>query len=230
MAEKMTNDDHASGHRERLRQKLLKRGMDALETYELLEMILFYVLPRRDTKPLAKKLLHRFGSIGSVLQADPDELKKTYGLGGSSAAFFKTLDALFQRHLNEEMKARPLVNNWQKALDFCQHAMATISNEQFRVLYLDHKYNLLHDEVHREGTVDYATVYPREIIKNALNLGASNLVLAHNHPSGDSSPSQEDVELTKLLCVQAGNLGIEVLDHFIIARERYTSLKSLGYL
>jgi DNA repair protein RadC len=221
---------HHAGHRDRLRDRFVKSGADALQDYELMEMILFAAIPRRDVKPLAKNLLTAFGGIAGVLSASPEELKKVKGLSENSAVLLKTVYALTQRMLLAEIVKKPVLNSWQKLLDYCHVAMAHEKREHFRVLFLNRKNQLMLDEVQQTGTVDHAPVYPREIVKRALEIGATALILVHNHPSGDPAPSDSDITITQEIIRAAGALDILVHDHLIIARSGYTSFKSLGLL
>lgn len=221
---------HHAGHRDRLRGRFLKAGAGALQDYELLEMLLFAAIPRRDVKPLAKKLLTSFGSIAGVLSASPDELAKVKGISENTAALVKTVHALGQRMLQGEVMQKPVLNSWQKLLDYLHVAMAHEKREHFRVLFMNRKNQLMADEVQQIGTVDHAPVYPREIVKRALELGATALILVHNHPSGDPTPSDSDIEITEEIIRAAFALDILVHDHIIVARGGTTSFKSLGLL
>lgn len=221
---------HGEGHRERLRNRFVKSGAGALENYELLEMALFAVIPRRDVKPLAKQLLTHFGGIAGVLGASYEELKKIKGLSETSAAHIKVVHALTQRMLIGDIEKKPILSSWQKLIDYCHVAMAHEKREHFRVLFLNRKNQLIADEVQQIGTVDHAPVYPREIVKRALELGATAMILVHNHPSGDPTPSDSDIAMTEDIVRAARALDVLVHDHLIIAKSGHTSFKSLGIM
>ncbi len=221
---------HHSGHRDRLRARFVKSGAGACEDYELLELLLFAAIPRRDVKPLAKTLLKQFGSIAAVLAADMQDLAKVKGLSDNSAALVKLVHALTQRALIEDVEQKPILSSWKKLLDYCHVAMAHEKREQFRVLFLNRKNQLIADEVQQVGTVDHAPVYPREIVKRALELGATALILVHNHPSGDPSPSDSDIAMTEEIIRAARTLDVVVHDHLIIAKSGHASFKALGLL
>lgn len=226
--EKETVVAHHVGHRDRLRGRFLKSGAGAFEDYELLEMLLFSVIPRRDVKPLAKSLLARFGSIGGVLGASLEDLKSAKGLSENSAVLLKTLHAVTQRMLLDEVEKKPVLSSWNKLIDYCHVAMAHEKREHFRVLFLNRKNQLIADEVQQIGTVDHAPVYPREIVRRALELGATAMILVHNHPSGDPSPSDSDIAMTEEVVRAAKALDVLVHDHLIIAKNGHVSFKSLG--
>ncbi len=221
---------HHAGHRDRLRQRFLKSGAGAFEDYELLEMILFAAIPRRDVKPLAKTLLAQFGGIAGVLACDIETLKRVKGLSESSAVLLKTVHALTQRMLIGDVGKKPVLGSWQKLLDYCHVAMAHEKREHFRVLFLNRKNQLIADEVQQVGTVDHAPVYPREIVKRALELGATAMILVHNHPSGDPTPSDSDLAMTEEIIRAARALDLMVHDHLIISKNGHSSFKSLGLL
>ena len=221
---------HHSGHRDRLRARFVKSGAGACEDNELLELLLFAAIPRRDVKPLAKTLLKQFGSIAAVLAADMQDLAKVKGLSDNSAALVKLVHALTQRALIEDVEQKPILSSWKKLLDYCHVAMAHEKREQFRVLFLNRKNQLIADEVQQVGTVDHAPVYPREIVKRALELGATALILVHNHPSGDPSPSDSDIAMTEEIIRAARTLDVVVHDHLIIAKSGHASFKALGLL
>jgi len=221
---------HHTGHRDRLRQRFMKAGLEGLADYELLELLLFYAIPRRDVKPLAKDLIKKFGSFGDVLTADPLELKKIKGVSENTIVLLKASYAASQALLLEQVQDRPVLGSWQALLDYCHVAMAYEKKEQFRVLFLNRKNDLLADEVQQKGTVDHTPVYPREIVKRALEVGATAVILVHNHPSGDSTPSNADIEMTKEIIRAAEALNVVVHDHIIIAKGGHTSFKTLGLI
>lgn len=221
---------HHSGHRDRLRARFVKSGAGACEDYELLELLLFAAIPRRDVKPLAKTLLKQFGSIAAVLAADMHDLSQVKGLSDNSAALIKVVHALTQRMLIEDVEQKPILSSWKKLLDYCHVAMAHEKREQFRVLFLNRKNQLIADEVQQVGTVDHAPVYPREIVKRALEHGATALILVHNHPSGDPTPSDSDIAMTEEIIRAARTLDVVVHDHLIIAKSGHASFKAMGLL
>jgi DNA repair protein RadC len=225
-----TVDNGTAGHRERLRTRFLNGGADAMPDYELLEMTLFAALPRRDTKPLAKALLARFGSFAEVIAAPRARLLEVKGVGESVANHLKIVEAAAHRLARTKVMGRPALSSWSALLDYCTTAMARSQNEEFRVLFLDRKNNLIADEVQNRGTVDHTPVYPREIIKRALELGASAIILVHNHPSGDPTPSKADILMTREIVTAAKALSIAVHDHLVIGRGGHASFKSLGLL
>lgn len=218
--------DH-HGHRERLRERFRRNGSEALPDYELLELLLFRMLPRRDTKPIARELLRRFGSIAGVVGAPPARLSEVDGIGDMAAQDIKVVAALAQRMLKGEMTERPLLGSWKAVIDYCRAAMAYEEREQFRILFVDKKNRLIADEVQQTGTVDHAPVYPREVARRALELAATAVVLVHNHPSGDPTPSRADVQMTRQIMETLAPLSIAVHDHIVIGREGHASLRGL---
>lgn len=218
---------HYHGHRDRLRERFTAAGADALPDYELLELLLFRLIPRVDTKPIAKALLARFGTFAEVLGAPVNLLQEVKGIGPSVAVDLKVIAASAQRMARGEVRGRDIVSNWPQLLDYCRSAMAFENREQFRVLFLDKKNGLIADEVQQVGTVDHTPVYPREVVKRALELSASAIILVHNHPSGDPTPSRADIEMTKQIIDTAKPLGIAVHDHLIIGRKGNASMKGL---
>ena len=218
------------GHRERLRARFLQGGADAMPDYELLELTLFAAIPRRDTKPLAKALLARFGSFAEVIAAPRARLLEVEGVGESVANHLKIVEAAAHRLSKTGVIGRPALSSWATLLDYCTAAMARAANEEFRVLFLDRKNILIADEVQHRGTVDHTPVYPREIVKRALELCASAIILVHNHPSGDPAPSKADILMTREVVSAAKALSIAVHDHLVIGRGGHASFKSLGLL
>jgi DNA repair protein RadC len=214
----------------RLRARFLKGGADSLPDYELLELTLFAAVPRRDTKPLAKALLARFGSFAEVIAAPRARLLEVEGVGENVANHLKIVEAAAQRLARTKVMGRPALSSWSALLDYCTAAMARAQIEEFRVLFLDRKNVLVADEVQNRGTVDHTPVYPREIVKRALELGASSLILVHNHPSGDPTPSKADIAMTREIVGAARALAIAVHDHLVIGRHGHASFKSLGLL
>ena len=220
-------EKHFLGHRARLKQKFREKGSNALADYELLELLLFRSIPRRDTKPLAKKLMQEFGSFSEVLNAHPTRLAEVSGMGEATVTDFQIIKAVTETLLAGNVKERPLLGSWSSVIDYCRAAMAFEEREQFRILFLDKKNQLIRDEVQQIGTVDHTPVYPREVVKRALELSATAIILVHNHPSGDPTPSRADIEMTKTIDEIAASLGITVHDHIIIAKDGHASLKGL---
>jgi DNA repair protein RadC len=218
---------HYLGHRDRLRARFRDHGSDALSDYELLELILFRALPRRDVKPLAKKLIANFGSFAEVIGASPQRLAEVEGLGASTIIDLKVVEAAARRLARGEVKRRPVLSSWSAVLDYCRAAMAFADREQFRLLFLDKRNQLIADEVQQVGTVDHTPVYPREVVKRALELSATAVILVHNHPSGDPTPSRADIQMTQQIIDVAKPLGIAVHDHIIVGKEGHASLKGL---
>jgi DNA repair protein RadC len=218
---------HYFGHRDRLRARLRDAGPDALADYEFLELVLFRALPRRDVKPLAKALLQRFGSFAEVIAAPPALLREVDGIGDAAVAELKIVQGAAARLARGEVRQRPVLSSWSSVLDYCRTAMAFAERESFRILFLDKRNQLIADEVQQTGTVDHTPVYPREVVRRALELSATALVLVHNHPSGDPTPSRADIQMTKQIVDVARSLGIEVHDHIIVGREGHASLKGL---
>ncbi len=218
---------HYLGHRQRLRERAAAQGLDALADYELLELILYRSIRQGDTKPLAKALLARFGSFAEVLGAPAHLLREVMGVGETVAADLKAVAAAGRRMARAEVVARPVLGSWAQVIEYCRAAMAFEPREQFRILFLDKKNQLIGDEVQQQGTVDHTPVYPREIVRRALELSASALILVHNHPSGDPTPSRADIDMTRTIVDTARPLGIVVHDHIIVGRDGHASLKGL---
>ena len=226
----MGDKPHFLGHRQRLRERFLAGGADALPDYEMLELVLFLAQPRGDKKPLAKALMDRFGSYSAVISADPDELLEIKGVGESAIAAFKVVREAALRLSREDLGKREILGSWQAVMDYCRASMGHEKKEQFRVFFLDRKNGLIKDEVQQRGTVDHTPAYPREVVKRALDLGATALIIAHNHPSGDPTPSQADIAMTREIRDAAAKLGIILHDHIIVGRSGTTSFKSAGLL
>jgi len=226
----MAEKPHHAGHRQRLRQRLMAAGPDALPDYELLELVLFAARPRQDVKPLAKALLARFGSFAGVISAPPALLAEVEGVGEAVVAALKIVRAAALRLERDEVMERPVIASWPKLMAYCQASMAREANEQFRVLFLNRRNELIADEVQQKGTVDHTSVYPREVVKRALELGATAFIMVHNHPSGDTTPSAADIAMTAEVREAAERLGIVLHDHVIIGRRGHSSFKTLGLL
>ena len=221
---------HGAGHRSRLRDRLLQGGPDALLDHELIEYLLALALRRGDTKPLAKELLTRFGGIGPLLNADPESLASVNGMGDSTVAAIKIVEAATLRMLRGQILDRPVLSNWQALTDYLRADMAHRLNERVRVLHLDSKNQLIRDEKVSEGSISESAIYVREVIRRALDFGAAAIIVVHNHPSGDPSPSRQDIAITRDLAETAKRLDISLHDHIIIARTGFTSLRSQGLL
>ncbi len=215
------------GHRDRLRQRFVAAGESSVADYELLELLLFRAMPRRDVKPIAKALLARFGSFAQVLGARPERLQEIEGLGEAAATEIKIVEAAARRLARGAVKDRKSLSSWNEVLDYCRVAMAFAEQEEFRIIFLDKRNGLITDEVQGRGTVDHTPVYPREVIRRALELGATAVVLVHNHPSGDPTPSTADIKITHEIIGIAKPMGITVHDHLIVGRNGHTSLKAL---
>ena len=221
---------HFLGHRERLKERFREAGSEAMPDYELLEMLLFRAIKRGDTKPLAKQLLARFGTFAEVLSAPPERLMEVKGVGEAVATEIKLVHAAAMRLMRGQVINRPVLNTWSGILDYVRAAMAFHDTEQFRILFLDKKNQLIADEVQQQGTVDHTPVYPREVIKRALELSASAIVLVHNHPSGDPTPSLADIEMTKKIVDAGQRLSLVVHDHVIVGRKGHFSFRSNGLI
>ena len=218
---------HYHGHRERLRARFRDAGPDALSDYELLELVLFRAIPQRDVKPLAKELIATFGSFAEVVGAPRARLVAMKGLGEAAVNELKIVHAAAQRLAKGELRKRPVLSSWGNVLDYCRTAMAFSDKEEFRLLFLDKRNQLIADEVQQRGTVDHTPVYPREVVKRALELSATALILVHNHPSGDPTPSRADIQMTQAIIDVAKPLGIAVHDHIIVGKEGHASLKGM---
>ncbi|MEO6945063.1 MAG: DNA repair protein RadC [Nitrobacter sp.] len=218
---------HYHGHRERLRERFRDAGPDALSDYELLKMVLFRALPRRDVKPLAKSLIGRFGSFAEVVHAPDARLRETSGLGEAAIIELKLIAATASRVARGQVKQRTMLSSWTAVIDYCRASMAFADKEQFRILFLDKRNQLIADELQQVGTVDHTPVYPREVVKRALELSATAIILVHNHPSGDPTPSQADIQMTKSIVDISAPLGISVHDHIIVGKNGHASLKGL---
>lgn len=221
---------HYHGHRDRLRARFAEGGVTALADYELLELYLFNSIPRRDVKPLAKSLIEKFGSFAEVVSAPIDRLSEVKGISQKTALDLNLIKAAATRLGQQSVLDKPILSSWTALMSYCRSAMQFEGKEQFRVLFLDKKNRLIADEVLGRGTVDRAPVYPREVIKRALDLNSTALILAHNHPSGDPTPSQSDINMTNSIVDAASAIGVVVHDHLIIGRNDITSFKAEGLL
>ena len=227
---KIVDTPHFHGHRERLRDKFGIAGPHALADYELLEPLLFRFIPRVDTKPVAKELLTRFGSIAAILGAEERELMQVKKIGAMAARDIKVVAAIAKLSLKSEIRDKTVLSSWSAVINYCTATMAHEKIEQFRILFLDKKNVLIMDEVQQTGTIDHTPVYPREVIKRALEVSASAVILVHNHPSGDPTPSQADIAMTRTIMESAAPMGIVVHDHIIIGKDGHASLKGLNLM
>jgi DNA repair protein RadC len=223
-------EPHYRGHRDRLRQRFLQGGADALPDYELLELILFLAIPQRDVKPLAKALLTRFHGLEGVLTASPEALTEVEGVKENTATALKVIQAAAQRLVREQVLNQPILGSWDKLLDYCRISLAHHPIEQFHLLFLDRKNVLIADEAQQRGTVDHTPVYPREVVKRALELNASAIIMVHNHPSGDPTPSRADIDMTRLVRDAVKAVGISLHDHLVIGKSGHSSFKAMGLL
>ncbi|HEX4894660.1 MAG TPA: DNA repair protein RadC [Hyphomicrobiaceae bacterium] len=219
--------DHRSGHRARLRQRFRDAGPDAIADYELLEMILFGALPRGDTKPLAKQLMARFGSFAGVVNAPPERLMEIDGVGDRVVDEIKMVRAAALRLMKGEIMGRQVLGSWTAVIDYLKAAQGHDDRERLRILFLDKKNQLIADEIQQEGTVDHTPVYVREVVRRSIELSATAIILVHNHPSGDPTPSRADIDMTRQIIDAARPLGITVHDHIIVGRHGHASLKGL---
>lgn len=221
---------HGAGHRARLRQRLAEGGGDALLDHELIEYLLALAIPRRDTKPLAKLLIREFGGIGGVLTAEWDALMRVPGMGETSAAAIKIAQAAAVRMLKSQLAERPVLGNWQALLDYLRADMAYLTVERVRVLHLNARNMLIRDEHMGDGSIDQAAIYVREVIKRAIDLGSSAVILVHNHPSGAPDPSRQDIEITRQIVEAGKRLNIAVHDHVIIGTQGHSSMRAMGLM
>ena len=225
-------DTHANGHghRARLRKRLIEGGGDALLDHELIEYVLALAIPRRDTKPLAKALLHEFGGIAGLLTADADAIGRVKGMGDSAVAALKIVQAASLRLLQDRIRDQPVLASWQALLDYLRADMAHKTTERVRVLHLNSRNMLIRDEAMAEGSIDQAAIHPREVIRRAIDLGSSAIILVHNHPSGDPAPSRADIALTRDIADAGKKLGITVHDHIVIGANGHSSMRGMGLL
>ncbi len=220
---------HHSGHRDRLRERFIKGGVDALQDYEILELILFMALPRRDVKPLAKKLIQNFGSFNGVFHASVRDLV-SFGLSETTAISIKTIEAASFHLMKQTIIDQPILTNWARLLDYVQATMAHETVENFRLLFLNKRNELIADEIQQSGTIDHTPAYPREIVKRALELSATAIILVHNHPSGDPTPSKADIDMTGAIIAAAKPLGIVIHDHLVVSKNGVTSMRNKGLM
>lgn len=228
--EKKNGTPHFKGHRQRLKDRFRKRGPDSVADYELLELVLYGAIPRRDVKPLAKAMIAHFGSFAETITASENRLSEISGVGENVVTALKLVEAAAQRLARVSVMDKPILSNWQALVDYCHIQMAYEKNEQFRILFLDRKNRLIADEKQQNGTIDHTPVYPREVIKRALELHATAIILVHNHPSGDPTPSRDDVTMTKRIEEAGKQLGVTLHDHLIISKSGQTSFKTMGLI
>ena len=221
--------DHID-HRKRLRDRFANGGGEALADYELLELCLFQAIPHQDTKPIAKALLKRFSTYAGVLHATPDELRGVKGMGDAAVIALKTVVEAATRLAREEVLNQPVLSSWDKLIDYLRIGMGQKKAEQFRILFLDTKNKLIADELHQDGTVNHTPVYPREVVKRALELSAVAIIMVHNHPSGDPAPSRADIDMTQQMRDVGAPIGVTLHDHIIISRSDYSSFKAVGLI
>ena len=226
----MDENPHYLGHRARLRERFIGPGGEAIADYELLELILFSARPRGDVKPLAKTLLKQFGSFAEVIHAEESQLRNVDEVGDAVIAALKTIRVATQRLIKSEISDQPVIQSWSALMDYCKLAMGNKKIEEFRVLFLNHRHALIADEVMQQGTINHTPVYPREIVKRALEHGAAALILLHNHPSGDPTPSKADIDITQKIIEAANTVSVAVHDHVIITKTGHYSFKSFGVI
>lgn len=226
----MAEEAHYLGHRARLRQRFEEGAGEGMADYEFLELVLFRALPRRDVKPIAKALIARFGTFAEVLAARPERLAEVEGVGAAVIHDFKVIHAAAVRLTRGAVRQRKTLTSFREVLDYCRAAMAFADREEFRILFLDKRNMLIDDEVQGRGTIDHTPVYPREVVRRALELGSTALVLVHNHPSGDPTPSTADIRMTHDIIAIAKPMGIAIHDHLIVGRNGHSSLKALKFI
>ena len=230
MTEEKVIQPHYLGHRERLRKKLLESSGESFADYELLELLLTISIPRRDVKPLAKELLQKFSNFAGVINTEQSELLKINGIGETTVSMFKILRLSMARVLQDKVKERSVISNWKELIDYCQLNIGNKKTEEFHILYLDTKCKLIKDEIHSTGTINTSSVYPREILKRVLEVNASSIIIVHNHPTGDTTPSNADINITKKISESLKTIDVPLHDHLIVGKGNYFSFKSFGLL
>lgn len=218
------------GHRSRLRHRFMNSGADGFLDYELLELLLMISCPRKDVKPLAKELLRKFNTLARIFSLNIGELIDVKGVGEHTAITIKLVQAIYSRINRAKVINQPIINCWRDVLEYCQNEMSNLQYEQFRLIFLDVKNRVITDVVKQTGTVDQAPIYIREVVKHALEVGASALIMVHNHPSGDPTPSPNDIEVTNQISEVLSKINIKLHDHIIVANHEFCSLKALGYI
>ncbi|MBQ4875329.1 MAG: DNA repair protein RadC [Rickettsiaceae bacterium H1] len=221
---------HYLGHRKRLKERLLSSKRGSMASYELLELLLFFAKPRSDVKPLAKELLNKFGNISKILGANSDDLIAVQGVGQSIICLLRCVQEILERTLQDKVKELPVINNWKTLIEYLKGSIGNSSTEKVRVLYLNKKFKVLTDELQDVGTVNQTPLYVREIVKRALAVGATSLILSHNHPSNDPKPSKADIDITNQIMIACQSIDIQLIDHVIITSNNYFSFKTEGLL
>ena len=221
---------HYIGHRQRLKEKLLTNGANTIADYELLELVLSIAIPRKDVKPLAKELISKFKTFGGVITAKPTELSQIKGIGDTTIATLKIIEASQIKILKDKIEETSIISNWSELIDYCKLNIGNKDTEEFHILYLNTKCHLIKDETHSTGTINSSSVYTREIIKRVLELGATSIILVHNHPTGDSTPSKADISITQKIIKALETIDVSVHDHLIVSKGNYTSFKMLGLI
>lgn len=228
--DQLSENHKNKGHRQRLKDRFRKGGEMALADYEMLELLLYTAIPRRDVKPLAKTLIDLFGTYAEVISASPERLAEVNGIGDNVITTLKLIEASAQKLAQGVILDQPILSNWQSLIDYCRIKLAHKKKEEFHILFLDRKNRLIADEMQQKGSIDHTPVYPREVIKRALELQSTAIILVHNHPSGDPSPSADDLEMTKRIARAGEELNIRLHDHLIISKSGHTSFKTMGLI
>ena len=221
---------HYIGHRQRLREKLLNNGSETLADYELLELLLSIAIPRRDVKPLAKELIQKFKTFGGVITANPNDLREIKGIGDTVIATIKIIEASQIKTLKDKIENTSVISNWSELINYCKLNIGSKDTEEFHILYLNTKCHLVKDETHSTGTINSSSVYPREILKEVLKVGATSIIIVHNHPTGDTTPSKADIQITQKIKETLQTIDVSLHDHLIVAKGNYISFKMLGLL
>lgn len=230
MTDEHLQQPHYLGHRQRLRDKLLNNGSEALADYELLELVLSIAIPRRDVKPLAKELINTFKTFGGVITANQSDLKQVKGVGDTVIATLKIIEASQIKTLKDKIENTSIISSWTELIDYCKLNIGNKDTEEFHILYLNTKCHLIKDETHSTGTINTSSVYPREILKEVLKIGATSIIIVHNHPTGDTTPSKADIQITNKIKETLKTIDVSLHDHLIVAKGNYISFKMLGLL
>ena len=230
MTEQINEKPHYIGHRQRLKEKLLLHGANSLADYELLELVLSIAIPRRDVKPLAKELINKFKTFGGVITAPTDSLQEIKGIGNTVIATLKIIEASQIKTLKDKIETTSIISSWSELIDYCKLNIGNKDTEEFHILYLNTKCHLIKDETHSTGTINTSSVYPREILKEVLKIGATSIILVHNHPTGDTTPSRPDIQITQKIKEILQTIDVSLHDHIIVAKGNYISFKMLGLL
>lgn len=230
MTDEHLQQPHYLGHRQRLRDKLLNNGSEALADYELLELVLSIAIPRRDVKPLAKELINTFKTFGGVITANPSDLKQIKGVGDTVIATLKIIEASQIKTLKDKIENTSIISSWTELIDYCKLNIGNKDTEEFHILYLNTKCHLIKDETHSTGTINTSSVYPRKILKEVLKIGATSIIIVHNHPTGDTTPSKADIQITNKIKETLKTIDVSLHDHLIVAKGNYISFKMLGLL